>query len=66
MREVVHRFIHTARRRAPRKYYQYLINTLVEKKINPKGSYFLLILRVINIREQIRNPRAMKHGGDQT
>jgi hypothetical protein len=64
--EVVHRFIHRAWGRAPGKSYQYLINTFVENKINPKRSYFLLVSQVINIRKQIRNPRAMKHGGDQT
>jgi hypothetical protein len=42
--EVVHRFIHRAWSRAPGKSYQYFINTLVENKINPKGSYFLLVL----------------------
>lgn len=35
----------------------------MENKINSKGSYFLLLLQVINIREQIRNPKATRDGG---
>jgi hypothetical protein len=66
VREVVHRFIHRARGAARRKNCQYLINIVVENKINRNGSYFLLILWVINIRKQTRNPGAITHGGDQT
>jgi hypothetical protein len=64
--EVVHRFIHRAWGRAPGKNYQYLINTFVENKISRKERYFLLVLWVINIRKQIRNPGAMKRAGGQT
>ena len=38
----------------------------MENKISSKDSYFLPVLEVINIRKQIRNPRALKQGGDQT
>ena len=38
----------------------------MENKTDYKGSNFLLVSRVINIREQARNPGAIMDGGDQT
>jgi len=61
--EVINKTINNKTSHTPRWKYQDLINSFVENKTTSKSGLFLMVLWVINNRNQIGKQRAVDRGG---